>query len=83
YGLSPALYSVAFGVNAAAFFGASQFNGALGERFGLARLVKLGVAGCGVAMVAMFAYYAMGDDSLWVMIVLYFIASGFMGFVIP
>ncbi|WP_177239282.1 multidrug effflux MFS transporter [Variovorax sp. PDC80] len=83
YGLSPALYSVAFGVNAAAFFGASQFNGALGERFGLARLVKFGVAGCGVAMVAMFAYYAMGGDSLWVMIVLYFIASGFMGFVIP
>ncbi|WP_395352453.1 multidrug effflux MFS transporter [Variovorax sp. UC122_21] len=83
YGLSPALYSVAFGVNAAAFFGASQFNGTLGERFGLARLVKFGVAGCGVAMVAMFAYYAMGGDSLWVMIVLYFIASGFMGFVIP
>ncbi len=83
YGLSPALYSVAFGVNAAAFFGASQFNGALGERFGLARLVKFGVAGCGVAMVAMFAYYAMGGDGLWVMIVLYFIASGFMGFVIP
>ena len=45
--------------------------------------MKFGVAGCGVAMVAMFAYYAMGGDSLWVMIVLYFIASGFMGFVIP
>jgi len=80
YGLSPALYSVAFGVNAAAFIGASQFTGSLGERYGLVNLVKFGVVACGVAMVA---YFAMGGDSLWVLIVLYFIASGFMGLVIP
>jgi len=83
YGLSPALYSVAFGVNAAAFIGASQFTGSLGERYGLVNLVKFGVVCCGVAMLAMFAYFAMGGDSLWVLIVLYFIASGFMGLVIP
>jgi DHA1 family bicyclomycin/chloramphenicol resistance-like MFS transporter len=83
YGLSPTLYSVAFGVNAAAFIGASQFTGALGERFGLVRLVKFGVSGCGLAMLAMFAYYASGGDRLAVLIVLYFIASGCMGFVIP
>ncbi|MGJ7574131.1 multidrug effflux MFS transporter [Variovorax sp. RB2P76] len=83
YGLSPALYSVAFGVNAAAFIAASQFTGALGERFGLVKIVKFGVACCGAAMVAMFIYFAAGGDSIWVLIVLYFIASGFMGLVIP
>lgn len=83
YGLSPTLYSVAFGVNAAAFIGVSQFTGQLGERFGLVRVVKAAVSACAVAMVLMFAFFAAGGDSLWVLIVLYFIASGFMGLVIP
>ncbi|VTU28905.1 multidrug effflux MFS transporter [Variovorax sp. PBL-E5] len=83
YGLSPTLYSLAFGVNAAAFIGASQFNGALGERFGLVRLVKFSVGACGLVMLAMFGYFASGGDQLEVLIVLYFIASAFMGFVIP
>ncbi len=83
YGLSPTMYSVAFGVNAAAFIGVSQFTGALGERFGLVRLVKGGVAGCGAAMVLMFGYFLLGGDSIWALLVLYFIASGFMGLVIP
>ncbi|WP_261802340.1 multidrug effflux MFS transporter [Variovorax sp. PAMC28562] len=83
YGLSPAVYSVAFGVNAAAFIAASQFTGALGERFGLVRVVKFGVLACGTVMLALFAYFASGGDRLAVLIVLYFIASGFMGLVIP
>ncbi len=83
YGLSPAVYSVAFGVNAAAFIAASQFTGALGERFGLVRVVKFGVLACGAVMAAMFAYFASGGDRLSVLIVLYFMASGFMGLVIP
>ena len=56
---------------------------ALGERFGLARVVRGGVAGCCAVMLAMFGYYAAGGDALWVLIVLYFVASGFMGLVIP
>ncbi|CAN5695047.1 multidrug effflux MFS transporter [soil metagenome] len=83
YGLSPAVYSMAFGVNAAAFIAASQFTGGLGERFGLVRVVKFGVLACGSVMLAMFAYFAAGGDQLSVLIVLYFIASGFMGLVIP
>jgi DHA1 family bicyclomycin/chloramphenicol resistance-like MFS transporter len=83
YGLSPAMYSVAFGVNAAAFIGTSQFTAALGERFGLVRVVKGGVCGCGAAMVLMFGYFLLGGDSMWVLLVLYFIASAFMGLVIP
>jgi DHA1 family bicyclomycin/chloramphenicol resistance-like MFS transporter len=83
YGLSPALYSVAFGVNAAAFFGAAQLNGALCERFGIVRVVKSSVSACGLVMMAMFIYFLRGGDQLAVLIVLYFIASALMGFVIP
>lgn len=83
YGLSPTLYSVAFGVNAAAFFGAAQLNGMLCERFGIVRVVKTSVTACGAVMVAMFLYYLSGGDRLAVLIVLYFIASALMGFVIP
>ncbi|MDM0051709.1 multidrug effflux MFS transporter [Variovorax sp. J22R115] len=83
YGLSPTLYSVAFGVNAAAFFGAAQFNGPLCERFGIVRVVKSSVSACGIVMTLMFAYYLSGGDRLAVLIMLYFIASALMGFVIP
>jgi len=83
YGLSPTMYSVAFGVNAIAFFGASQFNASLGRRFGLVRVVRFGVTGCGVVMMAMFGYFYGGGDALAVLIGLYFIASAFMGLVVP
>ena len=83
YGLTPTMYSIAFGVNAAAFIAVSQFTGALGERYGLTRVVQGGVAGSCAVMLAMFGYYATGGDALWVLIVLYFIASGCMGLVIP
>ncbi len=83
YGLSPTMYSVAFGVNAASFIGMSQFTAPLGRRFGLVRVVKAGVIGCAIAMLAMFAFFATGHDSMWVLLVLYFIASAFMGLVIP
>jgi DHA1 family bicyclomycin/chloramphenicol resistance-like MFS transporter len=83
YGLTPTQYSLAFGVNAAGFIGASQFTGALGERFGLVALVRRAVLACGMVMVALMAYYLAGGDNFWVLIVMYFIASTFMGFVIP
>ncbi|MBB3176420.1 multidrug effflux MFS transporter [Variovorax sp. Sphag1AA] len=83
YGLSPTMYSVAFGVNAAAFFGAAQLNGMLCQRFGIVRVVKSSVTACGLVMTAMFLYYLSGGDQLAVLIVLYFIASALMGFVIP
>ncbi|HSV61452.1 MAG TPA: multidrug effflux MFS transporter [Variovorax sp.] len=83
YGLTPTQYSLAFGVNAAAFIGASQFTGMLGERIGLVPLVRRAVLACGMVMVALMGYYLAGGDNFWVLIVGYFIASGFMGFVIP
>jgi DHA1 family bicyclomycin/chloramphenicol resistance-like MFS transporter len=83
YGLTPTQYSLAFSVNAAAFIGTSQFTAALGERFGLVRLVKVAATGSGMVMVAMLSYYLLGGDQLAVLIGLYFVASALMGLVIP
>ncbi len=83
YGLSATQYSMAFALNAIAFIGAAQFTGSLGKRFGLVRLVKVAATACGVVMLSLLAYYLLGGDRLGVLISLYFIASAFMGLVIP
>ncbi len=83
YGLTPLQYSMAFSFNAVAFIGASQFNGALGERFGLARVVKGAASAAGGVMLLLLAYYLAGGDSWVVLVALYFLSSAFMGMVIP
>jgi DHA1 family bicyclomycin/chloramphenicol resistance-like MFS transporter len=83
YGLSPTQYSLAFGLNAAAFIGSAQFTGPLGRRFGLAPLAKWAVTACGLVMASLLAYYLAGGDRLLVLVSLYFVASAFMGMVIP
>ncbi|MES1265238.1 MAG: MFS transporter, partial [Variovorax sp.] len=82
YGLTPTQYSLAFGVNAAAFIGASQLTGPLGKRFGLVPLVRWAMLGCGATMVLLMGYYLAGGDDFRVLIALFFVASGFMGCVI-
>ena len=57
YGLTPTQYSLAFSVNAVAFIGASQLTGALGERFGLVRVVKAAASASGAVMLVLLGYY--------------------------
>ncbi len=83
YGLTPVQYSLAFSVNAAAFFAAAQFNAKLGRRFGMVPTVKAAVTGAAVVMIAMLLYYLTGGDELAVLLSLYFVASALMGLVIP
>ncbi|MEN2473459.1 multidrug effflux MFS transporter [Burkholderia sp. GS2Y] len=83
YGLSPAHYGLAFGFNAASFFTAAQFNGALCEHFGIERVIKVSVNVCGSVLLILLAYYVAIGDRLWVLIALYALASAFMGIVIP
>ena len=83
YGLTPTQYSLAFGVNAAAFIGASQFTATLGERFGMVRVVLAAATASGAVMVSLLLYYLLGGDDLAVLIGLYFVASALMGLVIP
>ena len=63
YGLTPTQYSLAFALNAAAFIGASQFNAALGERFGLELLVKVAASACAGVLVLLLGYYLAGAQS--------------------
>jgi DHA1 family bicyclomycin/chloramphenicol resistance-like MFS transporter len=83
YGLTPIQYSMAFSLNAISFFGASQLTALLGRRFGLVRLVKFAASASGFCMASMLGFYLLGGDSLGVLMALYFVASGFMGLVIP
>ncbi|WP_310568166.1 multidrug effflux MFS transporter [Hydrogenophaga sp.] len=83
YGLTPTQYSLAFGFNAAAFIGSAQLTGTLGKRFGLVPLAKGAVTVCGLVMATLLAYYLSGGDRLAVLLSLYFVASAFMGLVIP
>lgn len=83
YGLTPTQYSLAFSFNAVAFIGASQFTALLGQRFGLVRLVKFAASASGLIMLTLLGFYLSGGDSLAVLMALYFVASGFMGLVIP
>ncbi len=83
YGLTPVQYSLAFSVNAAAFFASAQFTARLGRRFGLVAVVKAAVSAAAAVMLALLAYYLSGGDRLAVLLGLYFVASGCMGLVIP
>ncbi|SHF24300.1 MFS transporter, DHA1 family, bicyclomycin/chloramphenicol resistance protein [Kaistia soli DSM 19436] len=83
YGLTPMQYSLAFSVNAVSFFGVAQLNGVLARKFGLQRLMRYAVIGYAVPMVAVFLLFLSGVDSLPVMMVMLFIAFGFLGLVVP
>ena len=83
YGLSPRQYSIAFGVNAAAFIGTSQFTGKLTGRFGLPPVVKAAATGHAAVMVSLLAVNLLGFDQLPVMLALLFVGFGFFGLVIP
>ena len=83
YGLSPTLYSLAFSVNAVAFFAAAQLNGWLGSRFGLQRIIRPAVIGYATTMLVLFALTMAGVDRLEVLSVLLFVGFGFLGLVIP
>ena len=81
--LTPTQYSLAFALNAVAFFGASQFTAYLGRRIGLPQVVRLGVLGAGVTMLLMVVYFGLGGDRMAALIGLYFVASAFLGLVVP
>lgn len=83
YGLSPALYSVFFSINAVAFIGMSQLTGVLSQRFGLRRVVRTAVCGYAAFMVLLLVVTTFGIDRLDVLAALLFVGYGFLGLVIP
>jgi MFS transporter, DHA1 family, multidrug resistance protein len=83
FGLTPTQYSLAFSVNAIGFIGASQFAAALGGRFGMARVVKAAVSIYALFALILFGAFALGADSLKVLIPLLFCSFAALGLVIP
>jgi DHA1 family bicyclomycin/chloramphenicol resistance-like MFS transporter len=83
YGLSAVQYSIAFSVNAVAFFAAMQLTGRLGERFGLPRLLRPAVFGYAITLLVLFALVIAGLDRLAVVASLLFIGYGFLGLILP
>jgi len=83
FGLTPRQYSLAFGVNAASFFGAAQMTGRLAARWGLVRVVQVGVTGYAAAMLLLLALNLAGVDLLWLLIGLMLVGYGFLGLVMP
>lgn len=81
--LSSMQYSLAFSVNAAAFFAASQLNGWLGQRYGLESLVRPAMFGYAGAIALLFVLTLAGFDNLILLIALLFVSNGFLGLVIP
>jgi DHA1 family bicyclomycin/chloramphenicol resistance-like MFS transporter len=83
YGLSPTEFSVAFAVNALGFFAASQMAAPLGARFGLPRVMRVGLAGFAGAAGALLILVLAGSGSLPVVMAFLFVANAFMGLVMP
>ena len=83
FGLTPTGFSIAFAINAVGFFGASQIAAPLGARFGIQRVVRIGVTGFAVVTLFMSGIAVAGWASLTVVVVGLVIANAFLGVVIP
>ena len=83
FGLSPTGFSICFAINAVGFFGASQAAGPLGARYGIPRLVRVGVTGFAVMTALLAAVALSGFATLYVVVGGLVLANAFLGVVIP
>jgi DHA1 family bicyclomycin/chloramphenicol resistance-like MFS transporter len=83
FGLSPTGFSIAFAINAIGFFGASQMAASLGERFGMARTVRLAVTAFAAVTTLLLVITLAGGGTLPVIIGLLFVGNAFLGLVMP
>ena len=83
YGLSPTQYGLTFSLNAAAFIGVAQFNGAIGRIFGLKRMVRIAVAVYATIMVCLLLITLAGSDNLYLLMTLLMMGYGCLGLINP
>ena len=83
FGLSPTGFSVAFAVNAAGFFGASQFAAYLGTRFGATRVIAFAAAGFALATLTLLALVLAGFGTLPVIVIMLLLGNACLGLIIP
>ena len=83
FGLSPTGFSLAFALNAIGFFGASQLAASLGERFGMARVVRTAVTAFAAIAATLLVVTLLGYGTLPVVVVMLFCGNAFLGLVMP
>jgi len=83
YGLTPLQYSLAFSINAAAFFATAQLNGYLGKRFGMMATIKPSAICFAIVMTTLAILVACGIDHLLVLCGVLFIGNSFIGILLP
>ena len=83
YGLDAVQFSIFFAMNALGFFGASQFAGPLGERFGPARVMHMAIIGFVVFAALLFAVAALTDIHLYVLVAMLFPIFACHGLIVP
>jgi DHA1 family bicyclomycin/chloramphenicol resistance-like MFS transporter len=83
FGLTPTGFSIAFAVNAIGFFSASQIAAPLGNRFGIGRVVRVGVTGFAVMTFTLAGIALAGFASFPVIVAGLLVANAFLGVVIP
>ncbi|MDE9451957.1 multidrug effflux MFS transporter [Aliiroseovarius sp. Z3] len=83
FGLSPTGFSLAFAINAAGFFTASQFAGPLAARVGLARTIRLGAGVFACFSFTLLVISLVGDVSLPVVVGFLLLGNAGLGLVIP
>jgi DHA1 family bicyclomycin/chloramphenicol resistance-like MFS transporter len=83
YGQSSLEYSLAFSVNAIAFFAAMQLTGRLAQRFGLSRLIRPATLGYAAIMLATLGVAAAGLDRFLIVAIGLFLGYGCLGIILP
>ncbi len=83
FGLSPTEFSLAFAINAIGFFAATQMAASLGERFGMARTVRVAVTAFAAVTTLLLVVVLAGYGSLPVIIGMLFVGNAFLGLVMP
>lgn len=83
YGLTPRLYSLAFSINAVAFFGMAQANGWLTARLGLRRVAWRAAIGFAAAETMLLTLVLLGRDGLAIVAPCLFAGNAFLGLLLP
>ena len=83
FGLSPIQFSLIFASNAIAFIGSAQFNGWVGRRYGLDRVVLTAAPVFACLTLTLLALTLLGGENVFVLWGMILVSFGSLGFVIP
>lgn len=83
YGLDPTQFAIAFALNAAGFFAASQFAANVMRWFGPTRLIRGATLGYSMTALVLLALFATGLGSFPLLVGMLIFANLFMGLIMP